>query len=1022
MDSSRDHLELEIAGLRADLSRLVTSLNDLERRLRLSRVAPPVEPRTQVEQAPLHVPRAAPPSIRVTAAEIREQEVLERSGTSPSPTPPAGSVANNPPPPRAMAEHAARAFTSVAHAPKSAWSWEKLIGAKAFAAAGALIVVLGVAFFLKLAIDEGWIRRIPPVWRCIGAGGFGCVLVVLGEIARKKISTLASTGLTAAGIATVYASVFGAHEMFGLLAPPAAMAMLAGVTACGIGLGVIGRRVFLSILSVVGAYLAPVLLSTDQPSPFFFPAYLVALLALGLTLGGWIGPRFHVLRSLTWWGTMVLGTIWIFDWAWQSGQINGLVFAGVVWALTHAELIASARFFRRLRGDANAAAQTDDDTPVGALKKFHARWLVSSFGVTTWALGIGIALLRRLDPTMDYLAPVFLGGGLAAVSVIAMPRIMEIVTDRRMPRAQLATATVIQLGAMVIAAVALGLTSWFQVVAWVTLGLAAVITGERLGVKALRIYGIVLLCIGTVRVVMLDWMPVMMLGFNDPVPIWAQKWGLLAWPVGAQLVGAGLAWFIGAMVVRRRMLDSIVMASIGVASAMMSLVVPGAEGGSVGVAWVVFGFVLAMVSRTRCVPRLGAIAIGPVVASWCAWLAAYANPDGWNSGDGPAIGPMGVVQGAAIVCTALALLGVLRREDRTRAVSNCVLVGTGLMVIAVAALGFSGWVQVAVWLTLGLGCVVGGEWMRRPGLLVYGTVLLGIGTALVVIREWMVGCLGLQETTTDLELWGLALGSVSAQFGGAALAWFIGSAVVRTRERSSYVMAALATACAMAAFLVPEAHAGSIGAAWAVLGLGLAALSRTGWFPKLGVITTAVVTVAWIPWTVAHLNPDAWVASIAPPMLSLGMRQAMVIGAASILSVRVQRPSDWRQGAMRLTLVITCLFLFIATSFEVHRLVTLWVPGDLTARRAGVSIWWAVIGLGALAFGSIRRTPIARWVGLGLLGAAAAKLVVFDLIEISMVWRVVASMVIGLILLGVAVGYARAMRGMRGDAPASAQP
>jgi len=498
-----------------------------------------------------------------------------------------------------MSEHAARAFTQVAHPPKSAWSWEKLIGAKAFAAAGALIVVLGVAFFLKLAIDEGWIRRIPPVWRCVAAGGFGCVLILLGEIARKKISTLASTGLSAAGLATVYASIFGAHEMFGLLAPPAAMAMLAGVTVCGIGLGVIGRRVFLSILSVVGAYLAPILLSTDQPSPVFFPSYLVALLALGLTLGGWIGPRFHVLRSLTWWGTMVLGTFWIFDWAWQSGQINGLVFAGVVWALTHAELIASARFFRRLRGDANSGAPIDDDTPVGALKKFHARWLISSFGVTTWALGIGIALLRRLDPAMDYLAPVMLGGGLAAVSVIAMPRIMEIVTNRRAPRAQLATAAVIQLGAMVIAAVALGLTSWFQVVAWLALGVAAVITGERLGVRALRIYGMVLLCIGTARVAMLDWLPVMLFGFHEPAPIWVHRWGLVASPLGAQLIGAGLAWFVGAIVVRRRTIDSIVMASIGMACAMISIVVQGAEGGSVGVAWVAFGFVLAIVSRTR---------------------------------------------------------------------------------------------------------------------------------------------------------------------------------------------------------------------------------------------------------------------------------------------------------------------------------------------------------------------------------------------------------------------------------------
>lgn len=752
MDSPRDHLDREIASLRGEIGRIAQRLNELERAARDP--APEVAPK-KVEQS--SSPRAPAP------------EWLDRV---PTPSPP-------------KAKPVERAIAPKPKREDSSWSLERLVGAKAFAAAGALIVVLGVAFFLKLAIDEGWIQRISPMWRCIAVAGFGGVLIVLGEIARTRINTLASSGLSAAGIATVYASVYGAHEVFGLIAPPVAMVLLACVTAGGIALGVIGRRVFLSGISLIGAYLAPLLLNEGEPSPVFFPAYLIALMALGLTLGGWMGARFHVLRSIAWWGTMLLGTYWIADWASASGPVNGLVFIGVVWALTHAELIASARFFKR------GASALESPPPAslalhGAWEHFrwsHARWIVSSFGVSTWALGFSVWMFRVMDPAMDYLAPVILGVALGAVSMIAMPRIMEIVTDRKTPRAQLATATVLQVGAMVIAAVALGLTDWFQVAAWVSLGLAAVIAGERIGVRALRYYGMVLLGIGAARVVAVEWAPAVAEIGNRPEE-WIAWWGLSVGPIGAQLAGAGLGWLLGAVAVRRREAESAVMGMVGIACVMAAIITPGVEAGSLAVAWALVGVCAALVSRTGCIARLGVMAVAPIVA-------------------------------------------------------------------------------------------------------------------------------------------------------------------------------------------------------------------------------------AWVPWLFAHADPATWVADGSPPMVSMGMRHAAALVAAGIGAVMVQRKSTRQREVMVFLIACTAFMTLVATSLEVHRVAAMWVPGDPAARRGAVSIWWAVVGLVSLGAGWARRMPVVRWVGLGLLGAAAAKLVVFDLIEISMAWRVATSMVIGLILLGVAVGYARAMRGKR---------
>ena len=50
-----------------------------------------------------------------------------------------------------------------------------------------------------------------------------------------------------------------------------------------------------------------------------------------------------------------------------------------------------------------------------------------------------------------------------------------------------------------------------------------------------------------------------------------------------------------------------------------------------------------------------------------------------------------------------------------------------------------------------------------------------------------------------------------------------------------------------------------------------------------------------------------------------------------------------------------------------------------------------------------------RYAGLGLLAIAALKAVLFDLASVSAVWRAMSFLILGLLMLGVGVGYARAM-------------
>ena len=119
-------------------------------------------------------------------------------------------------------------------APPSSFDIEKLIAGKWFAVLGSLCVVISAGLFLKLAADRGWLSAISPAVRCIGVGSIGLAMIALGELIRRKVNSLAASGVSAAGVATTYCSVLAAWGLFKLLDPNAAFIMLAAVVALGI--------------------------------------------------------------------------------------------------------------------------------------------------------------------------------------------------------------------------------------------------------------------------------------------------------------------------------------------------------------------------------------------------------------------------------------------------------------------------------------------------------------------------------------------------------------------------------------------------------------------------------------------------------------------------------------------------------------------------------------------------------------------------------------------------------------------
>ena len=152
----------------------------------------------------------------------RRVEALE-TGQAPPPVSPAARPAR---------PHPAAAAPSAAGGPGGfigrlrAMDWEWLLGGNWLARVGILAVVLGLAFFLKLAFDNDWIGETGRVvlGLLVGSGLLGG-----GEYWRRKYAVWAQA-LTGGGIAILYLSVFAAFALYGLIPPLPALGFFLLVT------------------------------------------------------------------------------------------------------------------------------------------------------------------------------------------------------------------------------------------------------------------------------------------------------------------------------------------------------------------------------------------------------------------------------------------------------------------------------------------------------------------------------------------------------------------------------------------------------------------------------------------------------------------------------------------------------------------------------------------------------------------------------------------------------------------------
>ena len=171
--------------------------------------------------------------------------------------------------------------------------------------AGALVVLVGAATFFKWAVDNDWIG---PTGRVALGVVAGAGAIAGGEALRARTRALWVNVLQGAGVALLFISAFAAAALYHVVPYPAAFAAVAVVAAAGGGLSLRGRSEVVLALSLAGALIAPVVLSTGEDRPVALLGWL--LLASGASLAVSARLGFRIVPWLAMAGTTALAAAW----------------------------------------------------------------------------------------------------------------------------------------------------------------------------------------------------------------------------------------------------------------------------------------------------------------------------------------------------------------------------------------------------------------------------------------------------------------------------------------------------------------------------------------------------------------------------------------------------------------------------------------------------------------------------------------------------------------------------------------
>jgi len=809
---------------------------------------------------------------------------------------------------------------------------ELLIGIRGMAIAGGIIIILAILALLKLGFDYGWWGKISPEVRCMFAGAVGLALLGVGEVAFRKINKFAAIGLFGAGLGTLYVTSYATTwRSIDVCSEGSAFLLLALVALIGLGITIRGQLLTIGILSMIGGYLAPLLV---QPTSTFFtalPLYLSFLLLISLGLTTVRPASFGPMRYVAIGFHVALSSIWLLEIA-RSQVTGSLIFLAGWWVVIVAESVRSAMKERSSHGNIVMTVIVTTWFVItayvlmsgtgGAGGASVAAWWADQTGLFTLAVGVICAVI-----VLQF------GSGLDALRI-----------KPRTAMDKLSICLWCQCGVLITTAVGLHFTDYGQTISWLVMAVLSVEAGRRLPSRGVDAFGLIVGALAAFRIVCVDWWASSMLSTT----VYSSSWlTLTGWSF---LTLGGIA---AALVIAHRF-----------------------RGATKIEFWKPIPTFVMVVS----------------VAGWCVWLIIVTTA--------PAV----VV---AFLMTAIVLIA-LRRFGREQHYLEL-----GITVHALAIL---------YWLLVGIVDPRVNETSLFVRVMPFLNDRVGLTLLLVGAGVWSCRVLLLEEE----KIVPTKSKSIVAQLAGVAALVIV--LVVLSVEIDSVVrLRAGRSSIGDGRVAVAELHT--------ILWITLLWVVGSGMLTAVGVLRRGWRVVGTIGWGmlvlcgVAYLLIDTLIPRIinrAPSLTTVIANPQFGVGILILVGLvllrwwwirRIQRNSQWRdaEGLSELDVVQTVLPIVAVIGlwlglFEIDRFFApdqARVANSEMARQTMWSAYGGLYSLGLIGWGILRRSRPARLAGLALLIVTLLKVLIVDMSEVEMIYRVLSLAVIGLLMVVTSIAYAR---------------
>jgi uncharacterized membrane protein len=184
---------------------------------------------------------------------------------------------------------------------------EKFIGENLVNKIGIGMLVLGVGYFVKYAIDQDWIGEIGRVFIGIICGG---ILLGIAHRLRKKFAAFSSV-LVGGGIAVLYLTIYIAFHDYKIFDQTTAFVLMLIITAFAVILAISYNRMELAILSILGGFASPFMVSTGEGNYVVLFTYIL-ILDVGMLVLAYY-KKWNPVNIVAYVFTLILFASWLGD-------------------------------------------------------------------------------------------------------------------------------------------------------------------------------------------------------------------------------------------------------------------------------------------------------------------------------------------------------------------------------------------------------------------------------------------------------------------------------------------------------------------------------------------------------------------------------------------------------------------------------------------------------------------------------------------------------------------------------------